>query len=308
MKQSVNVMHDAFADFYNNKTLAPLRTITEFDQSALTVFYKPSCLLDSDTVGIKLLAQTQKESGTPTIQGLNLLVDGKTGSFFAILDGAYLTALRTGATSGLATDFFARKNAKTAAIFGAGAQGHTQLEGVCAVRAIERAYIYDINKEAVNTYIEEMQPYLDIELLVGKNTVQLQEVDIICTATASTKPLFSLTDLKEGVHINAIGSYKSTMQEIDPNIITSARVYVDQKDACLAETGDFLKPMNEGIMNADHIFAEIGEVIAGKKGGRHNDKEITLFKSVGIAIQDLAISKAAYHAAVKQNTATFVDI
>lgn len=309
MKESIDVMRHAFAELVHNRAHVPLRTITDFENPALKIFYKPCYLTQINTAGIKLLTQTNGGIKNPTIQGLNILVDMETGCFLAIIDGTYLTALRTGATSGLATKFLARKDAKVAAIFGAGAQGRTQLEAVCAAREIERAYIFDTNKKAVEKYIADMKSCLDGTIVLpGENLQQLKEVDIICTATGASAPLFSLSDIKPGVHINAIGSYKPHMQEIAPEIMKEAKVYVDQKSACLAEAGDFIKPIKEGLFHEKNIVAELGELVAEQKNGRESEQEITVFKSVGIAVQDLAAAYAVYQNAVAQNVGVMVEI
>jgi len=309
MAQAIDVMREAFAGLTDNRVNVPLRTITEFEQPELNVFYKPCYSPEINAVGVKLLTQTKAGIKAPTIQGINILVDAKTGCFLAIIDGTYLTALRTGATSGLATGLLARKDAKVAAIFGAGAQGRTQLEAVCTTRKIERAYIFDTNKNAVENYIAEMKSCLSgTTLLRGENIRQLTDVDVICTATDANRPLFSCADLKKGVHINAVGSYKPHMQEIDAKIMKESHLYVDQKSACIAEAGDLIQPMKEGLLREEDIIAELGELVTGRSPCRQDEQAITVFKSVGIAVQDLVAAHAVYQKAVDQNMGVVVNI
>jgi len=309
MAKTIEVMRDAFVQLANNRVYVPLRTITELEQPELKIFYKPCYSPKLNLASVKLLSQTKAGIKAPTIQGANILIDSETGCFLAIVDGTYLTALRTGAASGLATDLLARKEAKVAAIFGAGAQGRTQLEAVCTVRKIEKAYIFDTNKNAVENYIAEMQPCLNgTLLLLGEDLRQLKEADVICTATNATKALFLHTNMKEGAHINAIGSYKPDMQEIDPQIMKNSKVYVDQKQACLAETGDLIKPIKEGLFCEDDIVGELGELVAGRSHGRQNEQEITVFKSVGLAVQDLLATHAVYQNALAQNRGATVEL
>ena len=309
MPQAIDLMRVAFAELTQNRVIVPLRTITEFEQPQLNVFYKPCYSTKTNVVGVKLLTQTKAGIVSPTIQGINILMDANTGCFLAIIDGTYLTALRTGATSGLATDLLARKDAQVAAIFGAGAQGRTQLEAICSVRKIERAFIFDTNKNAVENYIAEMKHCLgETTLVAGENVQQLREADVICTATSTSKPLFSFADVKKGAHINAVGSYKPYMQEIDAQIMKEGHLYVDQKSACIAEAGDLIQPMKEGLLREEDIIAELGELVTGRSLCRQNEQAITVFKSVGIAIQDLVAAHAVYQKAVVQNTGVLVDI
>ena len=142
--------------------------------------------------------------------------------------------------------------------------------------------------------VDELEGHFDISFEYSEDLFKLHEVDIICTATGSTSPLFSPEHIKAGTHINAIGSYKSFMQEIHPEIIRDARLYVDQKEACLSETGDILIPLNEGLINEDHILGELGELLTGVVPGRISESDTTIFKSVGVAAQDLFVANAAY--------------
>ena len=226
----------------------------------------------------------------------------------SLMDGEYITALRTGAASGLATRFFARQNAQTLALFGCGAQGKTQLEAVACERNIKKAYIFDKNSKRANRFILEMRNNLDLELIFTRDISVLAEADIICTATNSRKPLFSRSDVKKGVHINAIGSFQPHMQELDPLLIRDAKVYVDQMESCLKESGDLIKPISKGIISGNDIIGEIGDFSLNRIKGRESEDEITLFKSVGVAIQDYAVSIDIYNNSLEKSFGTEISI
>ncbi|RPI42073.1 MAG: ornithine cyclodeaminase family protein, partial [Bacteroidetes bacterium] len=216
------------------------------------------------------------------------------GEILSLIDGTYLTALRTGAASGIATRYLAREESETLAIFGCGAQGATQLEAICSVRPIKKVLLYDMNVHAARACRDRMQETLGIPLSIEKGLGNLKKADVICTATGSEKPLFSITDIARGVHINAIGSFKPHMQEISPLIIQVSRLFVDSRSAVLRESGDLIKPIKEGLLPGTFIRDEIGDLINGDTEGRQSAGEITLFKSVGIAVQDLFVANAVY--------------
>ena len=216
-------------------------------------------------------------------------MEAVTGSPLAILDAEYLTALRTGAASGLATDLLARKNADVLALFGAGVQAETQLEGVLAVRQIKETLVFGRTREKANAFCDRMREKFKIEIRSATND-ELRHADIICAATTSATPVFESSQIKKGVHINGIGSFKPSMQEIPSTTIAQSTLIVDQKKAVLIEAGDVVIPIQQGIINENHIHAELGEIISGPKKGRTADGQVTVFKSVGNAIQDLALA------------------
>jgi len=301
MPEAIDAMRIIFGELSSGKSVMPIRTVSTFGEMML--FHKPSYSLEQNYAAVKLLTQVESNPsrGLPMIQGLVFLMDSINGNMLAMMDGKYITALRTGATSGLATDLLASKDATVAAIFGAGVQGATQLEGVCAVRPIEKAYIFDINPAAASTYAQRESAKLGIPVCVGSSLEVLRNVDVICTATGARAPLFQLEHLKSNVHINAIGSFLPHMQELPPEWVASANVYVDHVDSCLAETGDLLIPLEQGIITHKHILGELGEVVNGTLAGRTNNYETTLFKSVGVAVQDLAAAALIYEKAQINN-------
>ena len=270
----------------------------------------PVYIPDLEQVGLKFLSLfgDNPQQGLPTIQAIVVVMDATNGIPLALMDGAVLTALRTGAGSGAATDVLARRDARVAAIFGAGVQGRTQLEALCAVRDIEYAYIFDADLQRAECFAKEMSAYLRRSVYVPASQDILSQADIICTATTSATPVFDDTHLKPGVHINAIGSYKPHIREIPGETVARARVVVDHRSSCLEEAGDLLIPMQEGLFNEDHLYAEVGELVRDEKPGRTSDEEITIFKSVGNAVQDLTAASYVLKEAERLNLGTIVAL
>ncbi len=297
MKEAIKAMEHAFASYSNGESQVPQHYLSNIQDTSMDLFFKPAFNKTLGRIAIKILTQKKipASPGNPTILGIVLLLDIHSGAILSMIDGTYLTALRTGAASGIATKLLARKNAETVAIFGCGAQGKTQLEAICKVRPVKRALLYDINSEAAAKLKVTMEKELDISIQIETDQKKLKEADIICTATNSKKPLFSSKKISPGVHINAIGSYRPDMQEIDPSIIKSAVLFTDSRESVLKESGDLIKPVNNHIISEDNIKGEIGDLINKKVSGRQNSDEITIFKSVGLGVQDLFAANAIYN-------------
>lgn len=303
MSEAIDAMAAAFSKLSAGECFVPKRTIASTRDKALNLLLKPAFIRQPNRAGIKILTQKTKAvvPGIPTILGIVLLIDTNTGEILSIMDGEYITALRTGAASGLATKYLSRKESKTVAIFGCGSQGKTQLTAVNAVRDIQQTFVFDRSAEAGEAFIDEMSSMISSNIQFTDDLSLLREVDIVCTATNAETPLFSKEHLKPGVHINAIGSFKPNMQEIDPKIIQVSRCYFDDREACLKETGDFLRAKDSSKLSAENIIGEIGDVVLGNIPARTSPDEITLFKSVGTAIQDLEVANRIYEKSLQTN-------
>lgn len=310
MPAAVEAMKEAFRQISERQTVAPPRLSLEIPAHNGDVLVMPVYSPQSKLIGLKLatLFGNNPAQGLPLLQSLVLVMDGMNGSPLAVMNGAALTAIRTGAASGAATDLLARRDARIAAIFGAGVQGRSQLEAVCAVRAIEQAFIFDPHPDRARAFAEEMSERLSIPVSVGNSPEMLREADLICTATGSGEPVFADRDLMAGVHVNAIGSYKPHKREIPAETVLRAKVVVDQREACRSEAGDLIIPLREGLIGEAHIYAEVGEILNGEKPGRESETEITLFKSVGNAAQDLAAAGEALQAARKLELGVVVGL
>jgi alanine dehydrogenase len=300
MSEAIEAVKRAFAQLSAGRADVPLRTSLDVPSHNGVTLFMPAYLADDDAMAMKIVSvfNDNPSKGLPLIHALVVVVNAETGAPEAVMDGTCLTALRTGAASGAATDVLARQDARVTAIFGAGAQGRTQLEAICAVRPIEEAWMYDIDQARAETVAGEMSESLGLPIKVAETPGQaIHHADVICTATTSSSPVFEDVHVQPGTHINAIGAYTPQMQEIPPETVLRAKVIIDHHEAALAEAGDLLIPMERGLMTAEHIHAELGEVIAGVSAGRETAEEITLFKSVGVAVQDVATARAVLEAA-----------
>jgi alanine dehydrogenase len=234
----------------------------------------------------------------PTTIGVLMLNDPTSGAPLAVMDAGFMTAVRTGAVSGVATRYLARRTARRVGVFGAGVMAQWQLAAVCAVRKIEAAVVFDKDADRARSFAAEMADRLGMHVAPVTHPRQaIDGQDIVVIATSATEPVFDGNWLTPGQHVNAIGSHAPAARELDTPAIVRSRVFPDFAEACLAEAGDILIPMKEGAIGRDHLRADLGEVIAGLKPGRERDDEITLFKSVGLAIQDVATANFVYQRA-----------
>lgn len=296
-------MKDAFLQLYHKKAVVPQRFHLDFIDNNGVQLIKPVYLSEKERVGIKIISlfKDNPSQGLPLSYAVMLVFDARTGRPMAILDGSLLTAIRTGAASGLAADLLAGKDAEVAAVFGAGVQGWYQLLAINTVRSIKMVYVFDPAPQKAAAFAAQAERELSLKAQVADSDQQLKEADIICTATTSAVPVFNHRNLKCGVHINAIGAFKPGTREIPSETVCAAKVVVDNKKACLKEAGDILIPIQEGCFGEGGIHAEIGQIIAGDKPGRESETEITLFKSVGTAVQDLAAAIKILEAANEKN-------
>jgi alanine dehydrogenase len=311
MGRAVEAMKRAFAQLSTGQAAVPLRVGLDVPRHQGVTLFMPAYLAADDQMAVKVVSVFNENpaKGLPLIHALVVVMDAATGRPSAVMDGTALTALRTGAASGAATDLLARLDARRVAIFGAGAQGRTQLEAMCAVRRIEEAWVYDVAPDRATAYAQEMSRALSVPVRVaGAPGEAVRQADVICTATTATSPVFDDADVQPGTHVNAVGAYTPEMQEVPVETVLRARVLIDHRQASLAEAGDLLIPLRQGLMAEAHIAGELGEVVAGRKVGRTSPEEVTLFKSVGVAVQDVAAAAAVLAAAKEMELGTEVEL
>ncbi len=294
MLQAIALMREAFASLSAGSVSVPVRGSVEMAPDRARGLIMPVYSSAMKRYGVKLVTLTDGNPvrGLPFIQGLMIVFDSETGTPLGLMDAGFVTALRTGAASGLATDLLARRDASVAVIFGAGTQARTQLEGIAGVRDLKKVYVFSLNEGDSRTFAGEMEARLGVNVVATAKRDVVSEADIICTATTSKEPVFRDEDLKAGVHINGIGSYKPEAREIPGETIARGTVVVDSRESALSEAGDLIIPMHQGLFKRESLHGEIGEVVLGKRRGRSTSDEITVFKSVGNAVQDLALSAA----------------
>jgi len=313
MRETIETMKEAYRQFSAGMASVPLRTRIEVTDQEGVALFMPALLHTTRDLAIKIVSVFPRNTDLelPTIHALVVAIDPDTGRPLALIEGGSLTAIRTGAASGAATDLLARSGTRRVAIFGSGVQARTQLEAVCAVRDIEAAWVYSIDLEGAQTFAEEMGGVGRIPAQIkvaGEPIEALSAADVICTATTSSTPVFSGRDLRPGTHINAVGAFTPEMQELDEHTVERAYVVVDSRAAALAEAGDLMIPIQKGLIREDHIRAELGEIVSGDAPGRTSDDQITLFKSVGVAVQDAAAAGLALRRAEELGLGQLVEL
>lgn len=314
MREAVEIVKDAFAQLSNNEATVPLRVPIQIPEHAGTILFMPAYLSRTDALAVKIVSVhgENPKRGLPLIHAVVAVLDPATGKTVALMEGGYLTALRTGAVSGAATDLLARREARVAAIFGAGVQGRSQLLGIGAVRTLERVYIFDAVRESVDKFIGEMRGQRGVpnDLRAATSTAEaVRDADIICTATTSSTPVYDGSLVKPGAHVNGVGSYTPQMCENGEALIRRAdKIVVDSYAGALAEAGDLIIPLGKGIIHRSNIYAELGEIAGGKKPGRERDAEITFFKSIGNAVQDASVAHAILKRAEEIGLGTETDL
>ncbi len=314
MHECIAAMKQAYAALSGGAAEVPLRSrLTVAPHEGLSILmpaFVDGASAKEQALAVKLVSLFNKNParGLPLINAVVLAFDPETGALQAILEGAAVTAIRTGAGCGAATDVLARPDARTVAVFGAGVQARTQLAAACEVRDIETAWVYSPNAEQAAAFIAEMAGVGRIpkDLRAAASPQEAAaNADIISTATTSPTPVFAAGDVRPGTHINAAGSYTADVIEVPSELVARAHVTVDSRSATQAESGEIAMTLQQGLLAADHIY-EIGEVLNGQAAGRSSAEQITFFKSVGVAVQDAMAARVAVANAQKLGIGTQV--
>ena len=305
MEEAVQACKTAFRTFSAGESVIPLRTNISVPKHEGLTLFMPGYVEAMDAAGIKIVSVYPKnsEKGLPSVPATMVLMDSATGEVCCILDGTYLTQLRTGAAAGAATDILARSDAKIGALIGTGGQALSQLEAMLTVRELKEVRIYSRNKSKAKKFIDLAKEELVMAktqlIAVSTSDEAIIEADIITTVTTSKKPVFDGKKVKQGAHINGVGSFMPDMQELDEEIINRAdKIFFDSFDAVMAEAGDFIIPLEKSNINKEKINGELGQILEGKLKGRESENEITLFKTVGIAVQDIVTANEIYQKAL----------
>lgn len=295
------------------KLASPHRTVIEFPKHEASALYMPSADLIGEVTAVKVVTifPNNPSQGKPTTQGVVLLSDAKNGEHLAMMNASYLTRLRTGALSGIATDYLAKRDSKVLTVIGTGAMAFEQVLAVLAVRDIERILLVNRTSSKAEQFGQKLVEFgVTIPYEVFKDvSAAVREADIICCATRSKEPVFNGKDLKVGTHINGVGSYLPHMLEMDVATITkSSKIVVDDLAGVKGEAGELMHASEIGKWSFDNIYGEIGELVTGTVDGRQHEEEITLFKSVGAAYYDLAVAKGVFIKAREQRIGTEIEV
>lgn len=306
MAGAIEAMRSAFAQLSDGRARIPRRLALATPGGQ--TLYMPGYLEEGPALGGKVVSvfPDNPRRGLPAVTGVVLLLDPETGEPRALMDGTWLTTLRTGAASGLATDLLARADARVLAVFGAGAQARGQVEAVRTVRAVEEVRIVSRTRSSAETLAGEIR---DVTARVFEDRRRAVEgADVVVTATDSETPVFEGRHVAPGTHVNAIGSYRPDMRELDARLMSRARVVVDSREAAWSEAGELCLAKEEGVIGDDAVDAELGEVVAGERPGRTTEEEVTVFKSVGSAAQDLAVAARVLEAAERKGLGVRVEL
>ena len=312
MRDTIEAVEHGFRELAVGTARMPTRaSLTVYDRAGW-MGVMPAYLSETGSLAAKIVTvydQNPAKYSVPTVLATITLNDAATGSPLAFMEGTYITAMRTGAAGGVAAKYLARRDAKVVGIFGTGVQARTQLLALNEVRDVEQVYAFDIFANQVARFSKE------IRNLTGQNVViaatpqdVVTKSDIIVTATTSRTPVFDGKTLRNGTHINAIGAFRPDWRELDDETVLKSKIVVDSKEAALAEAGDLIIPLKANRIDEAHIYAEIGEIIAGKKNARTNDEEVTLFKSLGLGVQDAATAYLAYKKAREARVGLEVEL
>jgi ornithine cyclodeaminase len=310
MADAIDAMASAFAQLSSGRAVIPLRT--QVDAERGVALFMPGYLKDTRVLGGKIVSvfADNAKVGLPVVTAAVLLLDSSTGLPRALMDGTTLTALRTGAASGLATRLLSREDASVLAVFGAGAQARTQVEAVRTVRPIREVRIVSRTRASAERFAAELRSGESApRVVVSEDAAEAAAgADVLVAATPSATPVFPGDRVGPGAHVNGVGSFTPQMQEVDEALVTRARVVVDTRDGALAEAGDLIIPLRRGLIREADVATELGQVVLGTRPGRTRPDEITFFKSVGNAAQDLAVAARALEAAERGGVGREVEL
>jgi ornithine cyclodeaminase len=311
MHDCITVMTDALTALANSQVHLPLRMVVRPPKAAGVMALMPAHVAgDNAALGVKVINvfNGNPAKGKDSHQGAVLLFDADTGEPLAMMNASAITAIRTAAVSGVATRLLAREDAGNLAIIGSGVQARSHLAAMACVRSIRRARIVSRHFDHAQNFAAEMQSHYAFPIEpVATIEAAVRDADLIVTATSSSEPVVQREWIAPGAHLNVVGASQPHAREIDTATMAAASLFVDRRESTLNESGDYLQAAREGVIGPEHIRAEIGEVLIGAQGGRTRSDEITLFKSLGLAVEDVAAAAYVYQQAQKNNAGTWVE-
>jgi ornithine cyclodeaminase len=310
MAECIDAMREALRALAKGDAMLPLRTVMRLPDGRGAFAAMPAYLGSPSALGIKVITVFPGNEGTAldSHQGAVLLFEAEQGRLLSIMDASSITSIRTAAVSAVATALLARESSTRLAILGAGVQALTHIESMRSVRPIERVTIWSRHDGRAIRLSRKVREQFGLDArVVGAAVDAVADADIVCTTTSSREPVLEGAWLLPGTHVNAIGASLPSARELDSEAVRRSRLYVDRQESTRNEAGDFLIPLREEVIREDHIVGEIGELLLGQVEGRRSDEEITLFKSLGLAIEDLASAHHIYHKAIAAGIGTPVE-
>ena len=309
MEQCIEVMEPAMIAASSGSMYIPPRTLFQLQDDSGFFAVMPGASRELDAYGAKVVSYHPANSakGLPAIQGFVAVFDHQTGQPRAIMDGGVITNIRTAAASGLATRLLARPEAGSCGIFGAGALADVHLQAMCSVRPLEECIIWARRRDQAEALAEKHAARSGVAVRATGDPAETGAWDIVCTTTASPKPVLQGNWVKPGAHINLVGAHTINSRESDTYLIEKSKIYVDLIESTLNEGGDVMIPVREGAINPEHIIGEIGQLLTGDIFGRTNDRQITVYNSLGITSQDLYAARHVMEKALEQGAGTEVS-
>ena len=298
-EKCIKAVKEAFVDLESGRYTMPLRSINVMPNTAKFGFM-PAWV--GDFYGAKVISAYAPNMGTkyPSHIGYVILYESEHSTVAAMVEAGSITEIRTGCASAVATELLARRDAHTMALIGAGAQARSHMAAISLVRDITHVTVYDIRTEAAQKFAEETKSLYGVEVTVcGSVEEAVKAADIICTLCPSRDAYLTRKMVKSGVHINAVGTFTPATREVASDLVAASRLYSDYTESTVKESGEYLVPLQEGLIGEDHIRGSVGELLLGKAEGRVSDDDITIFDALGLAVEDVASAKLVYLEAVK---------
>jgi ornithine cyclodeaminase len=296
MDDLIDAMQDAVAAFSSKQVQQPLRTVLEVGDARAFFGVMPAYVPATGALGTKLVSVFASNTaiGLPTHLASILIFDPTTGALKALLDGRFITEARTGAVSAVSTRLLARDDAATLAILGSGVQARSHLEAIGRVRKLREIRVWSPTPSRRDAFVAEMRAHTGADLRASPLARDaVRDADILVLATASREPVVQSDWVADGAHICAVGACRPDQREMDTALVRRSRFFVDSRVGALAEAGDFVLPLKEGAVGEDHIAGELGELAAGRVPGRQSASQVTIFKSLGMAVEDVAAAHLA---------------
>lgn len=311
MEDTIATVEDTFMAKGLGKTQMPPKTYLTFERYDGDVRVMPSYLESLDSAGVKVVNVHPKNPakyGIPTVMAVIILVDPKNGAVIAIMDGTYITAMRTGAAAAVATKYMARKGSKTLGLVGAGVQARWQLLAISKILKLEEVRVWSLPESSIDAFIRDEEKLYDFKLYPCRSCEEcVSGVDVISATTPSTVPVIDRKWVLPGTHINAMGADAPGKEELDPKILLESRIVVDDLTQAI-HSGEINVPISKGIINERNIYGELSEIVNGKKTGRESDEEITVFDSTGLSLLDVSTATQVYNRAKKNNVGTLIRL
>ena len=311
MDDLIETMAAALSEFSARAVIQPLRTVLEVGQKKSFFGVMPAYMPSRAALGTKLVTvfESNAERGLPTHLATVILLDPETGALLALMDGRYITEARTAAVSAVSVQKLARTDASVLAIIGSGVQARSHLEAIARVRPLSEIRVWSPTATRVAEFVASMQPHSAAPIIAAVTAEQaVRGASLVVLATSAREPVIRDEWVAAGAHVCAVGACRPTQREMDARLVARGALYVDSLEAALVEAGDIVLAVKDGSIDASHIRGEIGAVVGGSVKGRSSNEELTIFKSLGMAVEDVAAAQLVYQRAISQGRGLMIDV